>query len=67
MIIGALAVFWFEYETDIVRGLPNIPTGPYNTDLISARNLPFLLGEAIGDAAASLPIGRVAGAITEFW
>ena len=60
MIIGALAVFWFEYESDILRGLPNIPTGPYNTDLISARNLPFLLGEAIGDAVASPPIGRAA-------
>jgi hypothetical protein len=60
VIMGALAVFWSEYHSEIVRGLPNIPTGPYNTDLFSARNLPFLLGETIGDAAASPPVGRIA-------
>jgi hypothetical protein len=59
-IMGVFAVFWSEYRIDIVRGLPNIPTGPYNTDLFSARNLPFLLGDAVGGAAASPPLGRVA-------
>jgi hypothetical protein len=59
-IVGAFAVFWAEYHVDIARGLPNIARGPYNTDLFSAQNLPFLLGEVAGNATASPLVERVA-------
>ena len=59
-IVGAFAVFWVEYHVDIARGLPNIARGPYNTDLFSAQNLPFLLGEVVGNATASPLVERVA-------
>src|SRR6516162_4067513 len=59
-IVGAFAVFWVEYYVDIARGLPNIARGPYNTDLFSAQNLPFLLGEVAGNATASPLVERVA-------
>jgi hypothetical protein len=49
---GAFAVFWAEYHVEIVRGWANIPTGPYNTDLFAAKNLPFLIGIMVEGAAA---------------
>jgi hypothetical protein len=52
LILGCLALFWAEYHADIARGLPSIAQGPYNTDLFAAKNLPSLLGEAAGSAAA---------------
>jgi len=51
VIAGSLAAFWIEYHVDIVRGVPSIARGAYNTDLFAAMNLPFLLGEAAGSAA----------------
>ncbi len=60
VVLGTLAVFWIGYHTEIARGLPNIAHGPYNTDLFSAQNLPFLLGEAIANATASPFVGHVA-------
>jgi hypothetical protein len=45
-------VFWAEYHVEIVRGWGNIPTGPYNTDLFAAKNLPFLIGLMVENAAA---------------
>jgi len=50
LILACLAVFLVEYHTDIARGLPQITQGAYNTDLFAAKNLPFLLGEAVGNA-----------------
>jgi hypothetical protein len=50
LILVCLAVFWAEYHTDIARGLPTIASGPYNTDLFAAKNLPFLFGEATASA-----------------
>lgn len=44
LTVGSLAIFWAAYHVEIARGLPNIPTGPYNTDLFAAKNLPFLIG-----------------------
>jgi hypothetical protein len=41
---AALAVFWAGYHVEIVRGWANIPTGPFNTDLFAAKNLPVLIG-----------------------
>jgi hypothetical protein len=52
ILAGVLAIFWAEYHGEIARGLPTIPQGPYNTDLFAAKNLPFLLGEAAGNAAS---------------
>ena len=40
----ALAAFWGVYHVEIVRGWAEISTGPYNTDLFAAKNLPFLIG-----------------------
>jgi len=54
LILICLGVFWAEYHADILRGLPLIASGPYNTDLFAAKNLPFLLGEAAGNAAEPL-------------
>jgi hypothetical protein len=67
-ITAALAVFCVVYHTEIGKGLPTIPQGPYNTDLFAAKNLPFLLGEAAGSATepsswASLAERAYAGAI----
>jgi len=50
LILACLVVFWVEYHADIARGLPQITQGAYNTDLFAAKNLPFLLGEAVGNA-----------------
>jgi len=51
-IMGALGVFWWGYQDDILRGLPTIASGPYNTDLFAAKNLPFLIGVLVENAAA---------------
>jgi hypothetical protein len=49
---GSLAVFWAAYHVEIVRGWAEISTGPYNTDLFAAKNLPVLIGLMVEDAAA---------------
>ena len=51
-MLGALGVFWWGYQDDILRGLPTIASGPYNTDLFAAKNLPFLIGVLVENAAA---------------
>jgi hypothetical protein len=58
-IVGSLTVFWVDYHAEIARGLPNIARGPYNTDLFSSQNLPFLLGEAVANAAKWPLLGRL--------
>jgi hypothetical protein len=58
--VGSLAVFWTEYRGEIVRGVPGISRGPYNTDLFSAENLPYLLGKVAGNAADSPLVERIA-------
>jgi hypothetical protein len=68
LILGCLVIFWAEYRIEIARGLPSITWGAYNTDMFAAKNLPFLLGEAAGSAAASsgwAPLARciVAGGL----
>jgi hypothetical protein len=35
-----------------MRGSAEISTGPYNTDLFAAKNLPFLIGMLVENAAA---------------
>jgi hypothetical protein len=62
IIAGALVVFWAKYHVEIARGLPNIARGPYNTGFFGAENLPFLLSEAAGNAAASPLVERLAAA-----
>jgi hypothetical protein len=59
-ILGLLALFGAGYHSEITRGVPNIARGPYNTDLFSAQNLPFLLAEAAGSAGTPL-VRRVVG------
>jgi hypothetical protein len=49
---STLAVFWATYHAEIVRGWAEISTGPYNTDLFAAKNLPFLIGMLVENAAA---------------
>jgi hypothetical protein len=53
-----LAAFCVGYHAEIARGLPNIARGAYNTDLFSAQNLPFLLGDAAAAATSPL-VGRI--------
>jgi hypothetical protein len=57
-VVGALVIFCVGYHTEIARGLPNVARGPYNTDLFSAQNLPFLLGDAAA-AIASPAVGWI--------
>jgi hypothetical protein len=40
------------YHVEIERGWAEISTGPYNTDLFAAKNLPFLIGMLVERAAA---------------
>ncbi len=47
----AVALFLAEYNGEIARGLKTIAHGPYNTDLFASKNLPFLLGEMVRNAA----------------
>ena len=49
---GALGVFWAAYHVEIMRGSAEISTGPYNTDLFAANNLPFLIGILVESGAA---------------
>jgi hypothetical protein len=63
VVVGLLATFCVGYHTEIARGLPNIAHGPYNTDLFSAQNLPFLLGEAAASATSPLVGGITAGGL----
>jgi hypothetical protein len=58
-----LIIFWIGYHDEIVRGLANIPSGRYDTDLFAAKNLPCLLG-MIAEAAAepsgfAAPLGYI--------
>jgi hypothetical protein len=43
-VASSLALFWAAYHVEIVRGWAEISTGPYNTDLFAAKNLPFWSG-----------------------
>jgi hypothetical protein len=52
IVAGSLAIFWAAYHIEIVRGWANIATGPYNTDLFAAKNLPFLIGIMVESGAA---------------
>jgi hypothetical protein len=58
---GSLAAFWAVYHVEIVRGWAEISTGPYNTDLFAAKNLPFLIGLLVENAAASSRFGAAVG------
>jgi hypothetical protein len=53
LILAVAGLFWAQYHSEIARGLPNVAQGAYNMDLFAAKNLPFLLGEAAGNAAPS--------------
>jgi hypothetical protein len=59
-VLFIFAAFWVEYHADIAKSISNIPHGAYNADLFAAQNLPFLIGEAIGNATASQLVGRLA-------
>jgi hypothetical protein len=61
IIMCSLGIFWAEYHVEIARGLPNIARGPYNSDLFAAKNLPFLLGEAAGNAAEPSSLAPLVG------
>jgi hypothetical protein len=52
IMAGSLAIFWMENHREILRGLPSIASGRYDTDLFAAKNLPVLIGLMVEDAAA---------------
>jgi len=52
---GSVVVFWAVWHADILRGLANMPSGPYDTDLFAAKNLPFLVGMLVEETAAPSP------------
>jgi hypothetical protein len=51
LMLCCLTLFLAEYHNEIARGLSSVTGGAYNTDMFAARNVPFLLGEAVGSAA----------------
>jgi hypothetical protein len=57
---GSLAVFGAVYHVELEIGLAHVPTGPYNTDLFAAKNLPFLIGVLVERA---VPPSRFAVAV----
>jgi hypothetical protein len=61
---GALAVFWWVYHVEIARGSAEIATGPYNTDMFAAKNLPFLIGMMVESAAPSRFAAALGWAVT---
>jgi hypothetical protein len=52
IMAGSLAIFWTENHREILRGLPTISSGRYDTDLFAAKNLPVLIGLMVENAAA---------------
>lgn len=52
IMAGSLAIFWTENHREIMRGLPTISSGRYDTDLFAAKNLPVLIGLMVENAAA---------------
>jgi hypothetical protein len=65
IVAGTLAAFWAEYGVEIVRGLPNIPNGRYDTDLFAAKNLPFMIGMLAEHIAQPSPNAALVGVITK--
>lgn len=66
IIAGTLVVFWGQYHVEIARGLPNIASGRYDTDLFAAKNLPFMLGMVVESVAESSPFAAPVGKIITF-
>jgi hypothetical protein len=66
IIAGTLVVFWTQYHVEITRGLPNIASGRYDTDLFAAKNLPFMLGMVVGSFAEPSPFAAPLGNIITF-
>jgi hypothetical protein len=52
IMAGSVAIFWTENHREILRGLPTISSGRYDTDLFAAKNLPVLIGLMVEDATA---------------
>jgi hypothetical protein len=63
IIAGALVVFWAKYHVDIARGMPGIPSGPYNTDLFAAKNLPLMVSVVVESFAEPSPLAAQVGSI----
>ena len=59
--MGVLGVFWWGYQDDILRGLPTIASGRYDTDLFAAKNLPSLVGLMVEDKATPSHSAAAAG------
>jgi hypothetical protein len=61
IMAGSLAIFWMENHREILRGLPTISSGRYDTDLFAAKNLPVLIGLMVEKAAAPSRFAAAAG------
>ncbi len=64
IMAGSLAIFWTDNHRDIMRGLPTISNGRYDTDLFAAKNLPFLIGMLVENAAPSRSAAAVGWVVT---
>jgi hypothetical protein len=60
---GGLAVFWALYHVEIVRGSAEIATGPYNSNLFAAKNLPFLIGMLVEKSEAPSRFAAAVGCV----
>lgn len=64
VVVGTIAVFCAQYYAELLRGLPNIPNGPYYTDLFAAKNLPFMVGVLVEHLAEPSSLAAPVGSIT---
>jgi hypothetical protein len=64
IMAGSLAIFWTENNREIMRGLPTISSGRYDSDLFAAKNLPVLIGLMVENAAAPSRFAEVGWAFT---
>lgn len=62
--VGMFSAFCAVYHDEIARGLPLIASGRYDTDLFSAKNLPFLIGMIAESVAGSSRLAALVGEIT---
>ncbi|MBV9757310.1 MAG: hypothetical protein JO047_09670 [Alphaproteobacteria bacterium] len=54
--VTVLAAFAAGYASEVARGIPMIPGGPYYSGFFGAKNLPFLLGDMIGHLGPPSPV-----------
>ena len=63
IVLCSLALFWAEYHVELAKGIPHTATGAYSTGFFAGKNLPFLLGETVGNALEPSSLAPLAARI----